>query len=195
MGRAAASYSDGSSPVIIKPEGRPDPTSALREARQISLMSIQDWAAIGEIVSAVAVVISVLYLAAQVRQATLIARREAFESTVSRILHNWLDDVAENEDAARVYHEGLQDYEGLSAVQKIRFRSLMLKLLIAHEPAIDAIRTQPGLMKITAIDAMHHNLLHHLTSNGGRQWWDEDGKNWPAADYRQYLDELIASIE
>ena len=103
--------------------------------------------------------------------------------------------MAANEDAARIYHTGLVNYDGLSPVERIRFRALMLKLLIAHEPGIDAIRSQPGLMKATVIDAMHHNLVHHLTSPGGRSWWEQDGRNWPAADYAQYLDELIASAE
>jgi len=158
-------------------------------------MTLEQLALIGEIIASIAVVISVLYLAVQVRQGTAVARREAFESTVSRIIHHWLDDVAASGDVAQIYHRGLENYHELSPVDQKRFRSLMLKLLISHEPAIDVVRTQPGLMKGTVIDAMHHNLLHHLTSTGGRQWWEEDGRNWPAADYRDYLEKLIASNE
>lgn len=158
-------------------------------------MTLEQYALIGEIIASIAVVISVLYLAVQVRQSTAVTRREAFESTISRIIHHWLDEVAASGDAARIYHRGLEHYEQLSAVEQRRFHSLMLKLLISHEPAIDAFRSQPGLMKASVVDAMHHNLLHHLTSPGGRQWWEDEGRNWPAADYRDYLDRLIALNE
>ena len=65
-------------------------------------MSLEQYALVGEIIAAIAVVISLLYLAAQIRQGTLLTRRETFESTISRIIHHWLDEVAANEDASRI---------------------------------------------------------------------------------------------
>ena len=72
-------------------------------------MTLEQYALIGEIIASIAVVISVLYLAVQVRQSTVVTRREAFESTISRIIHHWLDEVAASGDAAQIYHRGLED--------------------------------------------------------------------------------------
>lgn len=156
-------------------------------------MTLEQYALIAEIIAAVAVVISVLYLAAQVRQGNATARREAFESTISRLINHCFDDIAGNEDAARIYTQGLQDYDGLNPVEKTRFGAIMLKVVISHEPAIDTIRKQPDLMKAPATQAMHHNLLHHLTAPGGLRWWKQIGHSWVAGDYREYLDGLIAA--
>lgn len=148
--------------------------------------------AISEIIASIAVVISVVYLAVQIRHSSQVSERQAFEGAVSNLLQNVFDDVASNEEVANIYHQGLKDFDGLSPVEKDRFRAIMLKIIIGHEPAVEPYINKSAVLKSTVLDAIHHTLLHHLLPPGGRQWWEQDGKNWVTSDFRDYLDKLIS---
>jgi hypothetical protein len=78
-------------------------------------LSWQDLGDIGEMVSAIAVVISLVYLAFQIRQNTnqieqntKTARATAFDSSISHAMVA-RQAIFENEDIARIWHKGSQD--------------------------------------------------------------------------------------
>lgn len=98
-------------------------------------MSWQDLGSIGELVSAVAVVISLVYLAFQVRQNTRqidentkAAQAAAFDSTIN---HTFVarQTLIENEDAARIYLRGSNDPESLSEEDLLRYRLIIHNIL------------------------------------------------------------------
>jgi heme/copper-type cytochrome/quinol oxidase subunit 1 len=68
--------------------------------------------AIGQIVGAIAVVISLIYLATEIRSNAR-ATREASMRSLSDAVTRWLHQLAENPHLAEVFHRGIQDYESL----------------------------------------------------------------------------------
>lgn len=94
-------------------------------------MTIQDWGALGEIIGAIAVVASLVYLAIQIRQNTNqisqsieTMRLAAFESNVeagNRIRELMIV----NPDLADLVARGSRDYQQLSGTDRIRYDLMM----------------------------------------------------------------------
>ena len=98
-------------------------------------MSWQDLGSIGELVSAVAVVVSLVYLAFQIRQNTRqidentkAAQAAAFDSSIN---HTFMAraTIIENEDLARIYLEGSKDPKALSEEDLLRYRLILHNIL------------------------------------------------------------------
>src|SRR5215469_4837226 len=90
--------------------------------------------AIGQVVGALAVVISLIYLASQVRSSARETRRAAMRSTldaITRLAHH----VADNADLAELRNRGLRDFESLDAVDSDRFSSYMHSMFRIAEDA------------------------------------------------------------
>ena len=83
--------------------------------------------AIGQLVGALAVVISLIYLAREVRSNARETRRAAMRSTLdslTRLAHH----VTDNADLAELRNRGFNDFESLNAVDRARFNSYMHSL-------------------------------------------------------------------
>ena len=88
--------------------------------------------AIGQAVGAFAVVVSLIYLATEVRSNAR-PTREASLRSVSDAVTRWLQQLTENPHLADVYHRGLQDYESLEAADSVGFRMLILALFRQYQ--------------------------------------------------------------
>ena len=80
--------------------------------------------AIGQLVGALAVVISVLYLAREVRSSAQ-ATRVASERSLTDITMQFLREVAEHPDVSELYYRGIHDFESLEGAERMRFSALM----------------------------------------------------------------------
>ena len=91
-----------------------------REARRIVRMSIQDWGAIGEVIGAAAVVVTLLYLTVQLRQNTRSMQSASFHGAV-RTLNDFNLGMAHDAELSRIWDCGAKDPESLSAEEWLRF--------------------------------------------------------------------------
>ena len=80
--------------------------------------------AIGQLVGALAVVISLIYLANQVRSNARETRLAAMRSTLD-FLTRFTQQIAEHADLAELRHRGFDDFESLEGVERARFGSYM----------------------------------------------------------------------
>ena len=145
-------------------------------------MSIQDWGAIGEIVGALAVVASLIYLAMQIRQNTRqismsleSAKLAAFERTVESSNHA-REILITNPEVADLFLKGLADYRNLPSSDKFRCNMLFRNLLSA---------IQGGYIRQLTMGADSEQLegtkqtLNTLIKNPGvRQWLEEVETDW-----------------
>jgi len=80
--------------------------------------------AIGQIVGALAVVVSLIYLAREVRSNARATRRGAMRSTSDSL--TWVaQQVAEHADLAELRNRGFDDFESLEETDRARFNSYM----------------------------------------------------------------------
>ena len=132
-------------------------------------MSLQDWANLGEIVGAVGVIASLLYLAAQVKQAQRVARAENVREVQEKYTRLALL-LAENGELARIFRAGCEDIGKLDAVEQDRFNHLMgLHLLAFIE--IHTARAG-GLMDEDLYERWRNAIAMVMRSPGASVWWD-----------------------
>jgi hypothetical protein len=137
-------------------------------------MSWQDLGSIGEMISAIAVVVSLIYLAFQIRQNTNqidqnteAARASAFDSTVTQTMHA-RNIIIENEDVARIFHEGSIDPDSLSEQERLRYRLIVHNVLWSIWN-LQAQAQVGGLAKETW--EVQLVILKRIMSSKGVQWF------------------------
>ena len=89
-------------------------------------------AAVGEILGAAAVVISLVYVAVQVRQNTKALHRSASADAVAAI-RDWNRDIAVNPELNRVYRDGVEGLESLTADDRAQFGVVVFNLFKTFE--------------------------------------------------------------
>ena len=82
-------------------------------------MTIQDWGAIGELVGGVAVVVTLIYLALQIRQNTR-AVRLSTSHAVAEDVRNMFALMAEQTELTEAIHKGSSDPGSISGAEKMR---------------------------------------------------------------------------
>jgi type II secretory pathway component PulJ len=83
--------------------------------------------AIGQLVGALAVVISLIYLARQVRSNAHATREAAMRSTLDSV-NRHIQQITERPDLAELRSRGFADFESLEGTNRTRFGSLMHQL-------------------------------------------------------------------
>src|SRR5437899_11243050 len=97
-------------------------------------MNLNDLANIGQVIGALAVVISLIYVALQIRQNTN-AVRSATAQSVHEHFANWYHLIAADAELARIAANGLRDYASLSEQDKVRFIAAFMAFLSCGQNA------------------------------------------------------------
>ncbi len=87
-------------------------------------MTIQELGSLGELIAAIATVITLAYLAIQIRQSAKVTRQAAVHSGVESGLAVRLE-LIRDPDVAALYLKGLSDRQSLSPEDLLRFNMLM----------------------------------------------------------------------
>jgi len=149
-----------------------------------------NWEAIGaagEVFGAIAVVISVVYLAIQVRkqieESRLSATRELHEH-----YQNLMDAVTRDEAMVELYSRAVQNYDKLPRGERLRM-SLMFQRMFRQMEQVYLHTTKgnldPGFFR--SIDSIH---LEILTYPGVRQWW-VGSKGFFDDDFREHTEAVL----
>ena len=131
-----------------------------------------DWSAIrawADLAGAFAVVASVLYLGAQVRQGNRVARAAAIESLVNAF-RNFTQPLAADAELYRIFSTGVEDLDALDIVDRGRFFHLAFQfgkiIEIAH------YYWQHGLLDDGYWEGWRAGAAHFFHSPGWQRYWD-----------------------
>ena len=83
--------------------------------------------AVGEIVGALAVVISIVYLALQIRQNSRLVRSSGYQTAVQTANH-FLESLSSNPETLKVFQTAQESYADLSDDDQVLARTLFLQL-------------------------------------------------------------------
>jgi hypothetical protein len=134
-------------------------------------MTIQEWGAIGEVVGGVAVVLSLLYLAYQIRQST----RTAKAASRQAILDTFTDatwELGKLPHLQRITSLGLNDFDGLSNEDKAAFGLVMGKFGGNLYNAL--LLRGAGLLDEETLEFIGGRFVSSVASPGGLQWWQAE---------------------
>jgi hypothetical protein len=154
-------------------------------------MSIQDLGSIGELLGSVLVLLTLLYLARQVRQAQhsmLLSTVQAQRAEVMANFRMAIDSPHLPQILAKV-NAG----EELDAVEEQRLGSF-IALTWATVHATWAQRTLTGATDILAKDDGHFAVLMRGLQERSIEWWNAAGRNIYPEPFIRYVDTKIAAF-
>ena len=88
-------------------------------------MTIEDLGNIGEFIAAIATIVTLVYLAVQVRQNTAALRSSTFQNICEQMAHN-VEPIVSHGDVSDVLARGLSGLAGLSPSERVRFQSVLV---------------------------------------------------------------------
>lgn len=118
--------------------------------------------------SAVGVILSLVYLAFQIRQNTRSVRAATHHSSM-RGASEIQNIFAQNEALAQIYHRGTQDYEGLTAEERIRFDGAARSIFNFYEDTF--FQFQHSMIEHHLWEARRQGMMWHLGQPSITSWW------------------------
>jgi hypothetical protein len=148
-------------------------------------VSIQDLGAVGEFVGAIAVLVSLLYLALQVREA-----KKTFNTGVQLQIGNAIQqplrDLSTDAELYDIWLRGVDDYHGLSRKEKGRFALVLKALFTAYASGFYAAQHDPVIL-----DRIEPGVDWWVSLKGVRDWWLKAGRKSSSVPWRDYVDSRL----
>ena len=157
-------------------------------------MNIQDLGSLGELIAALATLITLVYLAVQIRANTNSLRESNTRVHTDRMIdHSRL--IATNQELADIFRRGSKDIESLTDQERWQFGTYLWSLFIDFQDEFHA-------SKRTSLHDYHWNLqrenmLYYLGKPGIKNWWDALDLNLDPefVDYTNHLLEQRLSAD
>jgi hypothetical protein len=146
-------------------------------------MSLEDLGNIGEFVAAVAVVVSLIYLAVQIRQNTRSVRASTHHSA-HRSAREAEMAIAGSETLAHIFRKGAREPERLTGDERVRFDATMRTFFGWYEDIFFQYRQ--AMVNRDFWETRRRSMLDHLQQPGVSSWW---GKN-----SRLYTDSFVSEV-
>jgi len=147
--------------------------------------------AIGELVGAAGVLLSIIYLALQVKQNTEENRVLRGQTLVTGIADASAL-IADNPDLSAIVRNGMLDFDSLDETERFRFSfvffSIMAKYDFSYHQKL-AGRIDPNLWTQT-----DYEIATFVNLPGLKRWWEKDKLRF-TVEFRGYVDDALASRE
>jgi hypothetical protein len=150
-------------------------------------MTLNELGSLGEFVGAIAVVISLVYLALQIRQNT-----RAVQSTIHQAMLDGIMRVSaslsDSGGMARIVQKANDDYENLTDDERIRFEAYADRTVANYETAFhnwQGSMIDPALWRSWSL-----SILSDLSDPGLRRYWEEK-KHLYLIEFTDYVDQHL----
>ena len=131
-------------------------------------MTLQDLGNLGEFIGSFAVVITLVYLAIQIRHNTRASRTESLNTALGVHVKQIAQLTATNEDS-ELFRKFADDFHALSANEKGRIQAMMLARIASFNQVIRLHAS--GMLDDDEFEAMQGTFISILRTAGGRDWW------------------------
>jgi hypothetical protein len=142
--------------------------------------------AIGQIVGAVGVIISVIYLAFQVRSNARQTRLASMRS-MSDAFNQWLQSLAENAEFGDLYYRGMRDFESIQGPDLPRFSALMDHLFRIYEDMY--YQNLEGHLDPRVWRGFEAPMRDIIAYPGAQAWW-RTRSHWFSHAFQEFIDGL-----
>jgi hypothetical protein len=151
-------------------------------------MNLNDLANIGQVIGAIAVVISLIYVALQIRQNTS-AVRSPHRAISSRAFCKLVSSHPADAELSRIAANGLRDYQSLSENERTRFIAAFMSFLSYSQNAF--LKWRQGLLAPSLWLGWEQVMMNLFGAPGGKAFWKERGYMF-GDEFRRYIeDDLI----
>ena len=157
-------------------------------------MALEDLGNIGEFVGAIAVVVSLIYIALQVRQNSRQISQNtnsvlgSVELDTTRLHSDWLLSVARSPELGRVWHLGISDPTKLTEEEGVQFAMLIGSAFYGIEGPFR--QYQRGLLSEDSWQPMEELISRYMRSPAVLEWWANRDVPF-ARSFSEYVDSKI----
>ena len=144
--------------------------------------------AIGQVVAAVGVMPSLLYLAMQIRE----QNKERRRAGINLLTAQWSELVRtaqENREFAVLFLKGMQSFDALDAPDKLRFSAFFTRYTRNCEGMF--IYYRDGALDKALWDGVERTMADYFAYNGVREWW-ATRQHWLTDEFRAVVEAIIA---
>ena len=148
-----------------------------------------DWdavGAIGEIIGAAAVVITLVYLAAQVRAANRSVRTSVRDSAFRQV-QDWNNQLVSEPDLPLIFQMGLEQSESLDEAQRTRFMHMAYSFIKLYENLY--LHHVDGSLPDEAWEGTKTTFMVYIGRPGLRAYW-EQRRGFFHADFVRFADSI-----
>jgi len=149
-------------------------------------MTLQDWGALGELVGGIAVIITLIYLALQIRYNTAVVKTTNYLN-LSRDSDDFSHMLAESEELNDLYLKGSENFHSLSTNEQSRF-NMVMSVLIHPYQSMYQVKARGHIDEELMLDSFEI-LSTLLRRTGVRQWWEEN-RFWWNSEFQEFMAEL-----
>ena len=148
--------------------------------------------AIAELVGALAVVASLLYIAVQVRAGTRASRVQSKLESV-RLLNDFIDSMIKNPELNALWNRGRKDLESLPQEEYLRFSNMCLKGFWFFSAGYFQYRE--GSLDDEDWYELRAVIRFWLRGRGVRAWWATVGRVMYGKQLVEFIDAEITKLE
>jgi hypothetical protein len=148
-------------------------------------------AAIGQLAAVFVGIPSLIYFAVQIREQT----KERRQATVNALTVQWGDltcALHESAEFSAIYLRGLQSFDDLDAVSKVRFSAFFNRFLKNFQAMYFA--HQDGMLTDQLWGEIERTMIDLIGYPGVQQWWKER-RHWHTEEFGRVVDAIIARGE
>jgi hypothetical protein len=134
----------------------------------------------GEWAGAIAVVVTLFYLARQIRQSNQLgiaaSEREFFDAW-----HDIVRNLGSDTAVGGIIQRGFLDYKSLQSEEKIVFHTRVAAVF--NQADLARRLHDKDLISVDLVNGVLSVCLGVVLTKGGGEWWDEMGETFPIYDY------------
>ncbi len=123
---------------------------------------------VGDFLGGIGVVVTLAYLAVQIRKNTQSVRSAALHG-ISTSISEFIDKIAQDPVLTKVWFDGLSGTVQLSEADAQRFNLLLLSLVRRWENAFHQSRA--GMLESASWSGMREGITFVFSSPGAQAWW------------------------
>jgi hypothetical protein len=139
---------------------------------------------LSSLVATLAVILTVVYLAIQVRRSTIATYSQTYQFA-TQALGEMAAIVGENKDKARIFSVGMADPEKLEKDEYLQFAYLGISLFRRYENVF--FQYQTGMIDDDFWAGHRENLLWFFHRPGTQVWWEERRLSF-SQSFREFLE-------
>jgi hypothetical protein len=145
--------------------------------------------AIAELFGALAVIVSLLYLAFQIRSNSKIARAQSQRELLN--IGHWFSATATDRELRTVVQAGFSRFESLSRDEQLQFHSFIHPIAAQIEAAYRM--NKAGLLEDASYMGFRDGFISMIMTEGGGQWWNKC--SWMFVDFGVEVNRQIDKSE
>ena len=152
-----------------------------------ALMSLSDLASLGSFVSGLAILVSLIFVAWQLRQNTEAVRASSSQAHEVE-LHDVLRPIIENDDVAELFRIGFErGLRALSDNQRVRYMVIMSGISRYYQASW--LRWHRGRLDKAQWHSVESNFRDLFPHAGFQEYW-RVRQNWYSPEFRAWVDSL-----